>query len=193
MRAEWEEFFPKHRLDKTTFVDILRELREKRNSCAVLEYWRYLAEEGTMYNILYALDKSMHWQVEVLIYSMAGFLDTQSYIEFKQMLGTNCHILEFVFALTTTPPNRGVVEHFVCVANSPRHHSPEIVKWFLDVAKSAKLDPRIEDQLTDNCSNAVFRWVISRKKKRRSKPRKRRDWRVLNNIINRDIPPRVYS
>lgn len=189
---DWIDLFPPHRLVKDKFLTILKQLHDEKNPDSVIKYWKYLADEGTMYNILYALDPADHWHAEVLIYSMAEFLDRNSYESLKQMLQAHGHILEFVFAMTTTPPNLGVVEYFVRVAKSPRHHSPRIVKWFLQTA-SQSLNDKLTDELAKNCIDAVCRWILTQKKKKPRRQKKLRDASILNDLVPIHVPPGVYS
>lgn len=186
----WYDLFPTHRLVKDDFLDILDKFRISKDSKAVLRYWRYLKEEGTMYNILYAMDKEDHWKTEVLIYSMSGFLTGSDYIEFKSLLGIHGHILEFLFAVDASPPNIDVIKYFVQVAKSPRYQSPEIAEWFYSNVCQVLPDYLVEDFST-NCNNAIYRWLNNKKNIKRIK--KKRDPDVLDTIINLVVPTGVYS
>jgi hypothetical protein len=189
----WADLFPPHRLERGAFFAKLHSLRAARDSSAVLDYWRFLAEEGTMYNIQYALEPEDHWKAEVLIYSMAAFLDYSSYRELKHMLGlSHGHILEFVFALTATTTNMDIVRYFIEVNQSPRHHSPRIIKWFIGIAKG-QLDKALGAKLTENCANAVCRWVNTQQKKKHRKAKKAKDPEVLAELLPCHVPASVYG
>ena len=188
--TKYADLFPDHNLSPETFVDDLFELKKKKSSKKLIEYWRKLDIEGTMENILSLSDKKDHNKIKILIYSMAEFLEEKEYIEFKKRLDIHGHILEFVFAIFAKPtPNMDIIKYFIMVARNPRHYSPEMVKWFYEkVNPLLKENKELQYQFVENCTLAVQRWVITNRRNHQPKHKKPID-PILYKLIDKKLIP----
>lgn len=163
----YDDLFPKHRLNQDKFIDILEELQKNRDSKQVVDYWHTLDNEGNMFNILQTFSlPDLQEKIKSLIYSFAEFMTKEDFIEFKKMLCIHGHILEFVHAILNKPnPNYGIISYFVMVAKAPRHYDPQIIKWFWEkVVPLIEHDDEMKQQFLENCSNSIHRWIITQKK-----------------------------
>lgn len=165
--GRWQRYFPPHILKPETFSDELDRLIMRRDGEKVLKFWSTLGVEGTMHNILFALPREKHEATKRKIYEIASFLTLSEYKQFKKALDSGSHIMEFTLAINAEPPNMDLINHFIAMG-SPRYYSPDTVKWFWET-----LDPMVDDvmrgKLLVNCTNAVCRWVSTKKRRRRSR------------------------
>jgi len=168
----YEDLFPKHRLDKSKFLTDLVELKKMRNSEQVVAYWTSLDNEGNMFNILQVFESpETQEKIKLVMYSFAEFMTKDDFVEFKKMLGVHGHILEFVHAILNKPdPNLEVVKYFIMVAKSPRHYEPQIIQWFWEqVNPLIEHDTEMKQQFLDNCSNSIHRWIVTQKRNKKYK------------------------
>lgn len=169
----YQDLFPKHRLNKQNFVDDLIKLQEERDSSNIVSYWKSLDNEGNMFNINRVFESSLEIQekIKYIIYSFAEFMTKSDFVEFKKMLGVYGHILEFVHAILSKPtPNYGIIEYFVMVAKSPRHYDPQTIQWFWEnVTPLIDHEPEVKKQFLENCSNSIHRWIKTQKKNKNYK------------------------
>jgi len=188
--AQYADLFPTHTLRVENFIDDLLQLKKKKNSQKLLEYWRNLGDEGNMENILSMTSKQDHDKIKILIYSMAEFLEEKDYVELKKRLDINGHILEFVFAIFAKPkPNLDIIRYFITVARNPRHYSPQMVKWFYEhVSPLIKEDNELSNQFLENCTTAVQRWVVTNKHSQQPKNKKSID-PILYDLIDKVCIP----
>lgn len=175
-----EDMFPEHKIGPD-FGDILDDLYKEKNSEKVIEYWRTLEEEGTMANIINIskenkilenkslenkmIDFKRDESLENKIYKFAEFMEYDHFVEFKKLLGIHGHIIEFVRAISTK--NMGVITYFVIIAKAPRHYSPMILRWFYNILNPL-LDKKQKIQLLDNCTNAVYRWISTQRRNKKT-------------------------
>jgi hypothetical protein len=169
----YEDLFPKHRLNKSQFLIDLIELKKMRNSMRVVEYWVSLDNEGRMSNILKVFGSKPETQAKIktVIYSFAEFMTKKDFVVVKKILGIHGHILEFVHAILNKPePNFEIIQHFVMVAKSPRHYDPQIIRWFWKhVNPIIEHDSVMLRQFSDNCSNSINRWMMTQKRNKKYK------------------------
>lgn len=149
----WLVFFPPHLLKKETFIATLDELIEKRDGNAVLSFWATLKNEGTMYNILYAMPPMNHSEIKLKIYTISAFLTVNQYKEYKKMLESGFHVMELKLAMMLTPPNKELIDFFI-VTGKPRGRSVNVSKWIWNTLKSI-VDREAREKLFANCFGSM--------------------------------------